>query len=145
MNRKPPKVLTSFVIVSILIGWNGISPCLQSGAGIQLSAVVWGNPALIADEPAKQVVPSAKTAKRIVKRSMDLVFIIITSPVWLPVITVLCLGILVEQALHWDFGPLFITESRFSQGEKFDLYKICLLYTSPSPRDVEESRMPSSA
>ena len=25
------------------------------------------------------------------------------------------------------------------------LYYICLLYTSPSPRDVEESRMPSSA
>ena len=24
-------------------------------------------------------------------------------------------------------------------------YDICLLYTSPSPRDVEESRMPSSA
>ena len=24
-------------------------------------------------------------------------------------------------------------------------YGICLLYTSPSPRDVEESRMPSSA
>ena len=32
----------------------------------------------------------------------------------------------------------------------FDLYKkervrICLLYTSPSPRDAHESRMPSSA
>ena len=25
------------------------------------------------------------------------------------------------------------------------LYVGCLLYTSPSPRDVEESRMPSSA
>ena len=25
------------------------------------------------------------------------------------------------------------------------LYKDCLLYTSPSPRDVEEARMPSSA
>ena len=25
------------------------------------------------------------------------------------------------------------------------LYGVCLLYTSPSPRDVEESRMPSSA
>ena len=25
------------------------------------------------------------------------------------------------------------------------LHLICLLYTSPSPRDVEESRMPSSA
>ena len=27
----------------------------------------------------------------------------------------------------------------------FDPYTVCLLYTSPSPRDVEESRMPSSA
>ena len=26
-----------------------------------------------------------------------------------------------------------------------DICKVCLLYTSPSPRDVEESRMPSSA
>ena len=28
---------------------------------------------------------------------------------------------------------------------QFDGDQICLLYTSPSPRDVEESRMPSSA
>ena len=28
---------------------------------------------------------------------------------------------------------------------KFDMHALCLLYTSPSPRDVEESRMPSSA
>ena len=27
----------------------------------------------------------------------------------------------------------------------YDLTRGCLLYTSPSPRDVEESRMPSSA
>ena len=27
----------------------------------------------------------------------------------------------------------------------FGMLTICLLYTSPSPRDVEESRMPSSA
>ena len=26
-----------------------------------------------------------------------------------------------------------------------ELFGVCLLYTSPSPRDVEESRMPSSA
>ena len=32
-----------------------------------------------------------------------------------------------------------------SQEELEHAYKICLLYTSPSPRDVEESRMPSSA
>ena len=29
--------------------------------------------------------------------------------------------------------------------KRSDLYNLCLLYTSPSPRDVEESRMPSSA
>jgi len=29
--------------------------------------------------------------------------------------------------------------------EMADVVYICLLYTSPSPRDVEESRMPSSA
>ena len=28
---------------------------------------------------------------------------------------------------------------------QLDLIRLCLLYTSPSPRDVEESRMPSSA
>ena len=26
-----------------------------------------------------------------------------------------------------------------------EMYKICLLYTSPSPRDISGSRMPSSA
>ena len=32
------------------------------------------------------------------------------------------------------------------QGGSYDLeFSSCLLYTSPSPRDVEESRMPSSA
>ena len=31
------------------------------------------------------------------------------------------------------------------RNRSFDGNKICLLYTSPSPRDVEESRMPSSA
>ena len=30
-------------------------------------------------------------------------------------------------------------------GAEFEYTDICLLYTSPSPRDVEESRMPSSA
>ena len=43
-------------------------------------------------------------------------------------------------------------ESIFLMGEEVAEYngaykasKGCLLYTSPSPRDVEESRMPSSA
>ena len=35
----------------------------------------------------------------------------------------------------YDGGPTVITAP----------YLFCLLYTSPSPRDVEESRMPSSA
>ena len=33
----------------------------------------------------------------------------------------------------------------YTKGYKFSTYATCLLYTSPSPRDVEESRMPSSA
>ena len=32
-----------------------------------------------------------------------------------------------------------------TKAEDIIWFKICLLYTSPSPRDVEESRMPSSA
>ena len=32
-----------------------------------------------------------------------------------------------------------------SKKETERIYSSCLLYTSPSPRDVEESRMPSSA
>ena len=31
------------------------------------------------------------------------------------------------------------------ESKSLKLYLNCLLYTSPSPRDVEESRMPSSA
>ena len=37
-----------------------------------------------------------------------------------------------------------LQEKPFSKIE-FDMDSPCLLYTSPSPRDVEESRMPSSA
>ena len=44
-------------------------------------------------------------------------------------------------------GDQRIGLSGHSQLEKGNIRKIstCLLYTSPSPRDVEESRMPSSA
>ena len=38
----------------------------------------------------------------------------------------------------------FAEVSSATSGE-IDKAVICLLYTSPSPRDVEESRMPSSA
>ena len=34
---------------------------------------------------------------------------------------------------------------RYIDVQNLRLYSFCLLYTSPSPRDVEESRMPSSA
>ena len=47
-----------------------------------------------------------------------------------------------------DYGSSDLTYNQRS-GESIDLSSdgstICLLYTSPSPRDVEESRMPSSA
>ena len=47
-------------------------------------------------------------------------------------------------------GWIGLLEGRYSHAEKdltklLEQTKVCLLYTSPSPRDVEESRMPSSA
>ena len=41
-----------------------------------------------------------------------------------------------------------VTDSNLNiveEGPEIAIYQTCLLYTSPSPRDVEESRMPSSA
>ena len=41
--------------------------------------------------------------------------------------------------------PMEPTDLTQAMGEPDIEIEICLLYTSPSPRDVEESRMPSSA
>ena len=46
-----------------------------------------------------------------------------------------CLGMKIKE------GLIFMSDTRTNSG----VDNICLLYTSPSPRDVEESRMPSSA
>ena len=42
---------------------------------------------------------------------------------------------------YWGFGKLVF----YLMTLQFNMIMTCLLYTSPSPRDVEESRMPSSA
>ena len=44
---------------------------------------------------------------------------------------------------YLDIAAKIVTGQR--QYDYGDKYQNCLLYTSPSPRDVEESRMPSSA
>ena len=41
-------------------------------------------------------------------------------------------------------GVLRTPDERFNDIKDYP-FSACLLYTSPSPRDVEESRMPSSA
>ena len=50
---------------------------------------------------------------------------------------------------HIMIGTNDIEESRVFYDKLFEVLGAkpgnCLLYTSPSPRDVEESRMPSSA
>ena len=43
-----------------------------------------------------------------------------------------------SQIQDFDFGNIVLERC-------VSYYRGCLLYTSPSPRDVEESRMPSSA
>ena len=44
-----------------------------------------------------------------------------------------------------NFQGITVSDSNLLPGVAFDVIEHCLLYTSPSPRDVEESRMPSSA
>ena len=59
-------------------------------------------------------------------------------------------------SVYGDSGELLMSENKDEKIQPPSVYastklsgeilsKICLLYTSPSPRDVEESRMPSSA
>ena len=51
-----------------------------------------------------------------------------------------------ENANATDLGPKNLDVTCLDLPSKYDeLIKICLLYTSPSPRDQRGSRMPSSA
>ena len=44
-----------------------------------------------------------------------------------------------------SFGATGAFYAQIKNGAPYQVLFACLLYTSPSPRDVEESRMPSSA
>ena len=57
------------------------------------------------------------------------------------------IGVSLEESTHLyningDFNYMSVTTWNNRHYEKFDA---CLLYTSPSPRDRQKSRMPSSA
>ena len=47
---------------------------------------------------------------------------------------------LTRQQLNWNYGPFEVPQEAYDQ-----FRQACLLYTSPSPRDRQKSRMPSSA
>ena len=49
------------------------------------------------------------------------------------------------QKVEADYYVIVDGDDTYSAEHVRQLLKPCLLYTSPSPRDVEESRMPSSA
>ena len=56
-------------------------------------------------------------------------------------------------AIHIPMGEIIENINNFNQNEKYIFVcrsgsrsaRVCLLYTSPSPRDLRKSRMPSSA
>ena len=52
-----------------------------------------------------------------------------------------------KKAHFWSRSKKKLWQKGETSGNKLNIINIytCLLYTSPSPRDVEESRMPSSA
>ena len=53
--------------------------------------------------------------------------------------------VLTDELAQVHKSPGFITSNLVGVDDNGTLIKDCLLYTSPSPRDVEETRMPSSA
>ena len=61
----------------------------------------------------------------------------VVAKIIVPVILVFSLYV----QFHGDYGP----GGGFQAGVIFAAAFICLLYTSPSPRDLSTSRMPSSA
>ena len=46
---------------------------------------------------------------------------------------------------NWDLHKLRLVKFKRSQYKGLTFFVSCLLYTSPSPRDMRRSRMPSSA
>ena len=139
MNMKLLNQLVIFLVVLTLVTGNGIIPFLKNEAVVQWKAVAWGNPAFIENNPVRQVDETDVVVKRFVKRTMDLGVIVILSPVWIPALMIVCLAIFIENVLSWDFGPLFITEPRFSMGRKFDMYKINLFKEYARQRYIRES------
>ena len=57
-------------------------------------------------------------------------------------IFILILLVIYIPSLIWEEEDMYKEESRFRMQT---VYNVCLLYTSPSPRDLWISRMPSSA
>ena len=66
---------------------------------------------------------------------------------WLGAVSTVCLCILsaLAAAALRDKAPSLAVRLALTAGLFMELAHICLLYTSPSPRDRQKSRMPSSA
>ena len=56
-------------------------------------------------------------------------------------------GSLDKMRAAYDYGAdaIYAGQPRYSLRARNNEFRFCLLYTSPSPRDTERSRMPSSA
>ena len=54
-------------------------------------------------------------------------------------------GLILLSFHYFHFIPISISADQFKQTSNWNKNGICLLYTSPSPRDATLSRMPSSA
>ena len=68
------------------------------------------------------------------------------------IVAALTVGLIVSLAGHWtwlvilmSFLALGSSATKWKYEEKMVISLACLLYTSPSPRDLSTSRMPSSA
>jgi lipopolysaccharide/colanic/teichoic acid biosynthesis glycosyltransferase len=77
-------------------------------------------------------------ARDAAKRAFDLVVLVLTAPVLLPLIGMVLAVIFVNQAVRREFGPLILRETRITKGKRFPLYKLNM-YRESARRDYMEN------
>ena len=91
---------------------------------------------LMPESPIRKLVPFAENAK---KRGIKVYQLNIGQP------DIETPKVALDAVKNNEIKVLAYSRSEGSEEYRTKLSSYCLLYTSPSPRDVEESRMPSSA
>jgi len=79
--------------------------------------------------------------KETCKRTFDILLSLILIFLLLPIYIFIFISLIIEQILTQDFGPLYISETRLSNGKKFNLYKLNMYIESKRKEFAKNSQM----